>query len=156
MSGIEVRQADIEDWNGVKHLWRNLKESPHAMRIEGDESVLKSFFIGSLTSPYVGCWVSLENDIYTGFVITQIQQNPVPDRKGMITLVPACFIRAVYVDNRIASPETVGILDSELCKFSKTQGCVCVLGNCRTDFPARAALKQYGYGPTYLVMRKDL
>lgn len=156
MSNIKVRQAELEDWGGVLSLWRNLKDSPQALKIEGDEATVKAFFIGSLSSPHVNCWISLENGVYTGFVITQTQLNPIPDRKGAVNMIPSCFIRAVYVDNRVAAPETTQVLDHHMCEFVRSQGCVYVLGNCRLDFPAKAALKQYGYEPVHLVMRKEL
>lgn len=153
---ITVRQAELEDWNGIKHLWRELKDSPHSFKIEGDENTLKSFFIGSLTSPYVSVWISIQNDMVTGFVVTQTNLNPIPDRKGMVNMIPSCFIRAVYVDSRVAAPETVALLDDALCKHEKANGSVTIYGNCRRNFPARAALKMYGYEEQYLVMRKEL
>lgn len=156
MSGILVKQAELEDWNGVLNLWRDLKDSPHSLKIEGDEGTLKAFFIGSLTSPHVHCWISIEREIITGFVITQTQFNPVPDRKGSVTMLASYFIRAVYVDNRVASLETTRLLDYEMCNHARANGCISVLGNCRLNFPAKAALKNYGYEPVHLVMRKEL
>lgn len=153
---VVVRQAELEDWSEVKNLWFNLKDSPHAMKIEGDLSTLKAFFVGSLTSPHVCMWVSIENGVYTGFVITQINLTPEPTGNGQVVTIPLQFIRAVYVDNRIADPGTVGIMDTIMCNHSREQGCKAVFGHCRKDFPARAALKQYGYEPAYLVMRKEL
>lgn len=156
MSGVNVRQAELEDWGQLLGLWHALKDSPQAFKIEGDENTLKAFFIGSLTSPHVSVWVSEQAGFLTGFVVTQVNLNPIPDHKGMVNMIPSCFIRAVYVDNRVAAPETVAILDAELCKHEKSRGCVTIYGNCRKNFPARAALKLYGYEEQYLVMRKEL
>lgn len=151
------RCADIEDWAEILYLWRQLQNDPHQMgKIDGDESTLKGFLKGSFSSQYLKFWVVVDGGHVMAMAIAQISvtPQPLPDT-GQVLMTPALFIRAVYAD-RGGNPEAVKLLSKTGEEFARGAGCGSIFGNCRMDFPHKAAMRVYGYESTHVVMRKDL
>lgn len=152
-----ARQAQIEDWNGLKACWHSLKDSRHAWKIHGDEAVLRSYFSLSLVHPVFGVLVLVDDSTgeVRGFAVLQECVNSSMDTSGQgMVNEPHSFIRALYVKSGTA-PEHSAMLESEMKNWAIRRNHLYLCGNCRADFPDRFA-KLYGYEVSHVVVKKSL
>lgn len=156
--GYMVRRVELEDWEDVKFLWETLKTGRHCHKLDGadDDKDLRVYFKISLTNPSIQFIIARDSDSQkaVGFGLMSVGTN-FAVRDGNPCDVRTLFVRAVYV-----LPFVVREATMELSKwaeeFAKSTGCVKMFGNCRLNFPTKAAEKLYGWKPSQIIMEKEI
>lgn len=156
---LEIRQPDIEHWEGIKNLWEELKDSPSPIiKFDGntDSKVLKDYLKISFNADWLHFYYAHNRETLEpyGFGIVQTVVAHTPDN-SQIEIQKKLFIRGVYVSPR-APRNTAKLLDDCACLHAKMHNITKIFGNCRLNFPTKAALEKYGYSPSYIIMEKEI
>jgi hypothetical protein len=152
---LEVIEPDVEHWEDLLKLWLSLRSTPNNLfKIDGGVEDLKTYFKLHLTSPFFKIWMVRQDKFFVGFVIASLGKD-FRVREGMLKEVGNLFIRAVYVLPS-SSGEVTMALQEHAEAFARKSGCEKLFGNCRLNFPTKAAEKKYGWKPVNIIMEKEL
>lgn len=154
--GINVRQANLDDWTAAKALWREFIQSKHSWRIEGTLDTFSHYFSVSLTSPVVRFIILREHGVPAGFAILDTCLTPISDHNGL-PLPPETnsFLRMVFVRPGV-SARASRQLSQALTLITQMRGSKKIIGHCCLDFPVAAYERLHGVKPLYIVVAKEV
>lgn len=150
------RKTELEDWAAVQACFQHLRNSRHALRLGGEEPILRAYFIHALTDQrlFLPALFDEQGTVH-GFSLMQDSLMPCPTADGTAMELNAhAFIRAIYVKAGVKQADAQ-LLDDLMTAWSMSKNHVFMCGNCRPDFPPRFA-QRYGYEVSSVIVKKTL